>query len=75
MVLRKVLEQCNGNFTRENIMRQANSLRDVEVATLLPGIRVNTSPTNHHPLQQIQLQRLEGAGWVRFGEVIEGANL
>jgi branched-chain amino acid transport system substrate-binding protein len=75
MVLRKVLEQCNGNFTRENIMREANNLRDVEIPTLLPGIRVNTSPTNHHPLQQIQLQRLEGAGWVRFGEVIQGANL
>ena len=75
MVLRKVLEQCNGNFARENIMRQANSLKDVEVPTLLPGIRVNTSPTNHHPLQQIQLQRFEGAGWVRFGEVIQGANL
>jgi branched-chain amino acid transport system substrate-binding protein len=74
-VLRKVLEQCNGNFTRDNIMQQANNLRNVEVATLLPGIRVNTSPTNHHPLQQIQLQRVDGAGWTRFGEVIEGANL
>jgi branched-chain amino acid transport system substrate-binding protein len=74
-VLRKMLEQCDGNFTRENIMRQANSLRDLEIATLLPGIRVNTSPTNHHPLQQIQLQRLEGSGWARFGEVIQGANL
>jgi branched-chain amino acid transport system substrate-binding protein len=74
-VLRKVLEQCNGDFTRENIMRQANNLRHIEIATLLPGIRVNTSPTNHHPLQQIQLQRLEGAGWARFGEVIQGANL
>jgi branched-chain amino acid transport system substrate-binding protein len=74
-VLRKVLEQCNGNFTRDNIMKQANNLKDVEIPTLLPGIRVNTSPTNHHPLQQIQLQRLEGAGWARFGEVIQGAEL
>jgi branched-chain amino acid transport system substrate-binding protein len=75
MVLRKVLEQCNGNFTRENIMREANNLKDVEIPTLLPGIRVNTSPTNHHPLQQIQLQRLEGMGWARFGDIIQGANL
>ena len=43
--------------------------------TLLPGIKVNTSPTNHHPLQQLQLQRIEGPGWLRFGEVIQGANL
>jgi branched-chain amino acid transport system substrate-binding protein len=74
-VLKQVLEQCGGNFTRDNIMNQANSLKNVEVPTLLPGIRVNTSPTNHHPLQQIQLQRVDGAGWARFGEVIEGANL
>jgi len=74
-VLKKVLEQCSGNFARDNIMKQANSLKDVEIPTLLPGIRVNTSPTNHHPLQQIQLQRVDGAGWARFGEVIQGADL
>ena len=70
-----MLEQCNGNFSRDNIMKQANNLRDLEIPTLLPGIRVNTSPTNHHPLQQIQLQRVESAAWVRFGEVIKGAEL
>ncbi|VIO72861.1 Leu/Ile/Val-binding protein [Bradyrhizobium ivorense] len=74
-VLKIVLEQCKGNFARDNIMAQANNLKDVEVPTLLPGIRVNTSPTNHHPLQQLQLQRIEGSGWQRFGEVIQGANL
>jgi branched-chain amino acid transport system substrate-binding protein len=74
-VLRKLLEQCNGNFARENIMREANNLRDVEVATLLPGVRVNTSPTNHHPVRQMQLQRWEGQGWHRFGNIIEGANI
>ena len=74
-VLRRLLEQCNGNFARETIMREANNLRNVEVATLLPGVRVNTSPTNHHPLQQMQLQRWEGQGYVRFGNIIEGANL
>ncbi|MCC8940299.1 ABC transporter substrate-binding protein [Bradyrhizobium sp. Arg68] len=74
-VLKIVLEQCKGNFARDNLMAQANNLKDVEIPTLLPGIRVNTSPTNHHPLQQLQLQRIEGSGWQRFGEVIQGANL
>jgi branched-chain amino acid transport system substrate-binding protein len=74
-VLRKLLEQCNGNFSRESIMREANNLRDLEVATLLPGVRVNTSPTNHHPVRQMQLQRWEGQGWHRFGNIIEGANI
>jgi branched-chain amino acid transport system substrate-binding protein len=74
-VLRKLLEQCNGNFSRESIMAQANNLSNIEVATLLPGVRVNTSPTNHHPLRQMQLQRWEGQGWHRFGNIIEGANI
>ncbi len=74
-VLRKLLEQCNGEFSRETIMREANNLRDLEVPTLLPGVRVNTSATNHHPLQQMQLQRWDGQGYVRFGNIIEGANL
>ncbi len=74
-VLRRLLEQCNGNFSRENIMREANNLKDLEVPTLLPGVRVNTSPTNHHPLRQMQLQRWEGQGYIRFGNIIEGADL
>lgn len=74
-VLRILLGQCQGNFSRESIMAQANNLRNVEVPTLLPGVRVNTSPTNHRPLQQMQLQRWEGQGYVRFGNIIEGAAL
>jgi branched-chain amino acid transport system substrate-binding protein len=74
-VLRILLEQCKGNFSRESIMSQANNLRNVEVPTLLPGVRVNTSPTNHHPLRQMQLQRWDGQGYVRFGNIIEGADL
>ena len=56
-------------------MAQANNLKNLEVPTLLPGVRVNTSPTNHHPLRQMQLQRWDGKGYVRFGSIIEGANL
>jgi len=75
MVLMRILRQCNGNFSRENIMREANTLHDVEVPTLLPGIRINTSQTNHRPLQQMQLQRCDGNGWARFGNIVQGANL
>jgi branched-chain amino acid transport system substrate-binding protein len=74
-VLIRILKQCNGEFSRETIMREANNLRDVEVPTMLPGIRVNTSPTNHHPLQQMQLQKWEGDGWKRFGNIIQGSNI
>jgi branched-chain amino acid transport system substrate-binding protein len=70
----QVLKQCEGNFTRENIMKQAANLHDLELPTLLPGIKVNTSPTNYHPIRQMQLAKFDGTYWVRFGDVITGAD-
>jgi branched-chain amino acid transport system substrate-binding protein len=69
----QVLKQCGEDFSRENIMKQAANLHDVELAALLPGIRINTSPTNYHPIRQEQLARWNGKIWERFGEVIEGS--
>lgn len=66
----KVLTQCGDGWTRENIMAQATNLKDVELPTLLPGIRVNTSPTDYRPLTQVQLQKWDGKAWVRFGDVL-----
>ncbi len=71
----RVLEQCQGSFTRENIMRQATSLKNVEIPMLLPGVVVNTSPTNYHPLRQVQLMKWDGQTWSRFGKIIEGAEV
>ncbi len=73
--LMQVLRQCGNDFSRGNLMRQVASLKDLEVPTLIPGIRVNTSPTNFHPIRQMQLQRWTGQTWQRFGEVIEGAEV
>ncbi|MBV8615232.1 MAG: ABC transporter substrate-binding protein [Acetobacteraceae bacterium] len=71
-LLWKVLEQCNGDFSRENVMKQATDIRNLEVPVLLPGITVNTSPTNYHTIRALQLARWDGKSWARFGEVIEG---
>jgi branched-chain amino acid transport system substrate-binding protein len=68
----QVLNQCEGDFTRETIMKQALSLHDLELPTLLPGIKVN-SPTNRRPIRQVQLAKFDGTSWVRFGDVITGA--
>lgn len=73
-VMLQVLKQCNGDFSRANIMKQATSLHDVPDPVLLPGIKVNTSPTNYHPIQAMQLQKWDGTTWVRFGDIIEGTN-
>ncbi len=66
----QVLKQCGDNLTRENVMRQAANLKDLEVAGLLPGIRINTSPTDFYPIKQVQLMRFNGKEWVRFGELM-----
>lgn len=73
LALHKVLEQCSGEFSRKNIMVQANSLANVALPALLPGITVNTSSTDHFPIKQMQLRRWEGDGWKNFGTLIEGS--
>ncbi len=73
LTMLQVLKQCNGDFSRENVMKQAANIKDLELPTLLPGIKINTSPTNYHPIRQMQLQKWTGKGWERFGDIIEGA--
>lgn len=72
-VMWKVLQQCNGDFSRGKVMKQATSIKDMEDPALLPGIKINTSPTNYRPIRAMQLVRWDGKTWVRFGEVIDGA--
>jgi branched-chain amino acid transport system substrate-binding protein len=66
----QVLKQCGDDLTRENVMRQAEGLRDFAHPLLLPGIKIDTSPTDHYPIQQVQLMRFDGEKWVRFGELL-----
>jgi branched-chain amino acid transport system substrate-binding protein len=66
----QVLKQCGDDLTRDNVMRQAANLKDLELPTLLPGIRINTSPTDFYPIEQVQLMRFDGKTWVRFGELM-----
>jgi branched-chain amino acid transport system substrate-binding protein len=72
LTMMQVLKQCNGDFSRENIMKQTANIKELELPTALPGIKVNTSPTNFHPIQQMQLEKWNGKTWVLFGEVISG---
>lgn len=69
----QVLKQCGDDLTRENVMKQAANLRDLELPMLLPGIRINTSPTNFAPIRQAQMRRFDGERYVPFGPVLTGA--
>jgi ABC-type branched-subunit amino acid transport system substrate-binding protein len=66
----QVLKQCGDNLTRENIMKQAASLKDFRVEMLLPGIKINTSATDFAPISSLQLMRFKGEKWELFGDVI-----
>jgi branched-chain amino acid transport system substrate-binding protein len=68
----EVLKQCGDDLTRENIMKQAASLKNFEPGLLLPGIAVNTSPTDFAPIEQLQLMKFAGQSWKLFGKVISG---
>ena len=72
LTLVQVLKQCGNDLSRANIMRQAANLHDLELPSLLPGIKINTSPIDYHPIKQMQLQRWDGKSWVRFGDLITG---
>jgi branched-chain amino acid transport system substrate-binding protein len=66
----QVLKQCGDNLTRENVMKQAASLKDFVLTAALPGIKINTSSTDFAPFESVQLIRFDGKQWVRFGEVM-----
>ena len=69
----QVLKQCGDVLTRENVMEQAANLRNFTVPMLLPGIEINTSPTDFAPVKQVQMGRFDGTQWRLFGGLITGA--
>jgi hypothetical protein len=69
--MEQVLKQAGDDLSSENILKEALNLKDLVVPMLLPGIKVNTSPTNHLPVEQMQMMRFDGKHWVRFGEVLD----
>ena len=66
-----VLQQCGDNLTRENVMKQAASLKDVKLDLALPGILANTSPSDYRVNKQLQMMRFDGERWERFGPILE----
>ncbi len=69
-LMTETLKRCGGELTRANLMKQAAGFKNFRVPLLLPGITVNTSPTDFYPIQAVQLQRFKGETWDLFGEVM-----
>ena len=68
----KVLQMCGDDLTRANVMKQAASLKDFAPDTLLPGVTINTSPTDFAPIEQLQMMRFKGEKWDLFGDILSG---
>ncbi|WIM13121.1 ABC transporter substrate-binding protein [Enhydrobacter sp.] len=66
----ETLKKCGDDLTRANVMKQAASFHNLQLPLVLPGITVNTSPTDYYPLQAVQLSRFKGETWDLFGDVM-----
>ncbi len=71
----QVLKQCGNDLSRANVMKQAANLKDFEVPMLLPGIKINTSPTDFAPIEQERLVKFDGKEWVGFSEIYDGGKM
>jgi len=68
----QVLKQCGDHLARENVMKQAASLKDFTSEVLLPGIEINTAANDFFPIEQMQLMKFNGEAWEVFGDIITG---
>jgi branched-chain amino acid transport system substrate-binding protein len=69
----QVLKQCGNDLSRANVMKQAANLKNFTVPMLLPGIKINTSPTDFYPIEQEQLAKFDGERWALFGEIYDAS--
>ncbi|HXV07602.1 MAG TPA: ABC transporter substrate-binding protein [Burkholderiales bacterium] len=69
-LMTQVLAACGDDLTRENLMKQAISLRDMTLDVTLPGVKFSTGPNDYYLIEQLQMARFDGKRWVLFGEVI-----
>jgi len=75
LTMLQVLKQCKGDFSRANVMMQAESLHNFELPVLLPGIKINTTHTDHRPISSMQFVKWDGKTWERFGDIVTGATV
>jgi branched-chain amino acid transport system substrate-binding protein len=68
----QVLKQCGNDLSRENVMKQAADVKDLQLPMLLPGMRINTSSTNYSPIRQMHLANFDGQSWQLFGDLLMG---
>ena len=66
----EVLKRCGDDLSRENLLRQATNIRDLQLPLVLDGVKINISPTNRAAWRQASMARLDGVKWVLFGDIV-----
>jgi branched-chain amino acid transport system substrate-binding protein len=66
-----VLKQCGDDLTRENVMKQATNLKNVELDLSLPGMKANTTADDYRVNKQMQMMKFNGERWELFGPILE----
>ena len=74
LILEQIIKQCGNDLSRENIIKQAKSLKDVVLPTTLPGIKINTSDKINMNFTQMRLQRWTGTSWEQFSDALDAAS-
>jgi branched-chain amino acid transport system substrate-binding protein len=69
-LLVQVLKQCGDELTRENVLKQATNLKDVQLDLALPGIVSNSTPNDYRVNKQLQMMRFNGERWEMFGPIL-----
>ncbi len=69
-VMREILAKCGDDLTRENLLKQATSFRNVALPLLIPGVTFSTTPEDHTPFRQARMYRFDGTRWVGFGDIV-----
>ena len=69
-LMHETLKKCGDDLTRENVMRQAANFQKYKLPMLIPGITINTSPTDYYPIQSVKLASFKGETWAPFGDIM-----
>ena len=69
----EILKNCGDDLTRENVLKQATNVKDLQLPLFVPGVRMNISPANRLAWRQARMARFDGRKWVFFGDIVHSA--
>jgi ABC-type branched-subunit amino acid transport system substrate-binding protein len=63
------ITKCGDDLTRENLLKQATSMKGTRLKMMLPGIQLNTTPQDYAPYESLRMAKFEGSSWKLIDDV------